>query len=229
VSVRTWHLVIGVITVHLIGAVASAQPFVWTENAGWMNWYASNGDDQGPMAEPDALSGYAWGENFGWLNLGVGGLVPDRPGQSGEDFGIGIDGDGFLYGFAWGENVGWVNFGPYLDSNGAIINICRCDDGVVDCLDKSCEPARARIRRGRLFGYAWSENLGWLNFDGQNQFVQILCPADVTADGVFNFFDVALFLTWFSESSLRADWNDDGLLDFFDVAGFLFDTSLGCP
>lgn len=54
------------------------------------------------------------------------------------------------------------------------------------------------------------------------------CPADLTGDGVLDFFDVQAFLNAFAGSAEVADWNADGVFNFFDVQGFLNDYSIGC-
>lgn len=185
---------------------AEAQHFAWSENTGWLNWSPSNGIMQGPAYEVDAISGFVWGENIGWINLGDGGVVPQPALQTGADFGVGIDEDGYLYGYAWGENVGWVNFGPFTEAD--------------------TEP---RFRRGRLLGFAWAENIGWINLDDDEHFVQLACPADLNGDGMLSFFDVSDYINRYTSGSLRADWNDDGMLNFFDVSGFISDYGQGCP
>lgn len=55
------------------------------------------------------------------------------------------------------------------------------------------------------------------------------CAPDLNADGVLDFFDVQLFLAWFSAHDDRADFNNDGDFDFFDVEEFLAAFSDGCP
>lgn len=55
------------------------------------------------------------------------------------------------------------------------------------------------------------------------------CRADLTGDGVLDFFDVAEFLQLFSDGDLAADFTGDSVLDFFDVAQFLQEFSDGCP
>lgn len=55
------------------------------------------------------------------------------------------------------------------------------------------------------------------------------CPADLTGDGVLNFFDVSLFLNAFNANDPLADITGDGLFNFFDVAEFIGDFSAGCP
>ncbi len=55
------------------------------------------------------------------------------------------------------------------------------------------------------------------------------CPADLTADGSLDFFDIAAFLTLFSSGDLAADFTNDAQLDFFDISAFLTAFSAGCP
>lgn len=55
------------------------------------------------------------------------------------------------------------------------------------------------------------------------------CRADLAADGVLDFFDVAAFLQLFADGDLGADFTDEGILDFFDVAAFLQEFADGCP
>jgi len=64
-----------------------------------------------------------------------------------------------------------------------------------------------------------------LDFDG----VPPVCVADLSGDGLLDFFDVSAFLSAFGAGDLSVDFNDDGLLDFFDVSGFLSAFSAGCP
>ena len=46
-------------------------------------------------------------------------------------------------------------------------------------------------------------------------------PADMTQDGVFNFFDVATMIRAYIDGSNIADFNDDGSLNVMDIMGFL--------
>ena len=210
-------------------AALAQDNFAWSENAGWLNWSAANGDDQGPRIVDGSLSGFVWGENIGWINLGDGGLVPDRALQTGSDFGVGIDAQWDLYGFAWSENCGWINFGPYEDGVGGPIEICRCDVGITDCADSSCVSAQPRIVRGVIRGYAWSENLGWVNMDDPDHQIQIACAPDMNFDGTLDFFDLSIFLGFLSNEDPRADWDDNGSFDFFALSGYLFFFNQGCP
>ncbi len=56
-----------------------------------------------------------------------------------------------------------------------------------------------------------------------------LCPADLTADGILDFFDISGFLTAFSAGIPAADFTGDGIFDFFDISAFLTAFSAGCP
>ena len=57
----------------------------------------------------------------------------------------------------------------------------------------------------------------------------VCCCLDLNEDGVLNFFDVSLFIQWYSTSDPGADYNDDGAIDFFDVSLFVQDFNAGCP
>jgi hypothetical protein len=55
------------------------------------------------------------------------------------------------------------------------------------------------------------------------------CDADLSGDGVLNFFDVSAFLAAYTAMDPAADFTDDGLFNFFDVSAFLAAYSAGCP
>lgn len=55
------------------------------------------------------------------------------------------------------------------------------------------------------------------------------CPADLSGDGVLNFFDVSAFLTLYLQQHPQADLSGDGLFNFFDVSAFLLQYQSGCP
>jgi len=56
-----------------------------------------------------------------------------------------------------------------------------------------------------------------------------VCAADITGDGMLNFFDVSAFLNLYAAGDLSVDFSDDGVLNFFDVSAFLSEFSAGCP
>lgn len=55
------------------------------------------------------------------------------------------------------------------------------------------------------------------------------CLADLTGDGLLNFFDVSAFLSAFNAMESVADFTGDGLYNFFDVSAFLSAFNEGCP
>jgi hypothetical protein len=55
------------------------------------------------------------------------------------------------------------------------------------------------------------------------------CPADLTGDGVLNFFDISAFLEAYGIMDSAADFTDDGNFNFFDVSAFLAAFAEGCP
>lgn len=55
------------------------------------------------------------------------------------------------------------------------------------------------------------------------------CLADLTGDGVINFFDVSAFLIAFNNEDPTADFTGDGSFNFFDVSAFLLAYAAGCP
>ena len=55
------------------------------------------------------------------------------------------------------------------------------------------------------------------------------CAADLTGDGVLDFFDVSAFLNAYNSMSAPADFTGDGVFSFFDVSAFLNAFNTGCP
>lgn len=55
------------------------------------------------------------------------------------------------------------------------------------------------------------------------------CVADLTGDGVLDFFDVSEFVGAFAAMDPSADLTGDGLFDFFDVSAFVQAFNVGCP
>ena len=56
----------------------------------------------------------------------------------------------------------------------------------------------------------------------------LTCDADLTGDGGIDFFDVSIFLGYFSAQDVRGDLNGDGVFNFFDVSTFLQIFGQGC-
>ena len=55
------------------------------------------------------------------------------------------------------------------------------------------------------------------------------CVADLTGDGVLDFFDISAFISAFGSQDPIADMTGDGNFDFFDVSSFIGLYSAGCP
>ena len=62
-----------------------------------------------------------------------------------------------------------------------------------------------------------------------NAVVVPICPADLDANCVLNFFDISRFLSLYSQGDLRVDFTSDEQLNFFDVSFFLSMFATGCP
>ncbi|MFZ1827387.1 MAG: hypothetical protein WAW42_01150, partial [Candidatus Competibacteraceae bacterium] len=120
-----------------------ANPYAWAENAGWLNFRATDGHVQ---VYADHLEGDVWAENIGWIRLGThtAGGTHTYANTSQNDYGINRSGN-TLSGYAWAENAGWINF---ASANGGGVTI-----------DAS----------GQVDGYAWGENIGWIKFAGTAQ------------------------------------------------------------
>jgi CSLREA domain-containing protein len=117
--------------------ISTTEKYAWTENAGWLNFAATNGNVQ---VYADHLEGYVWAENIGWIRLGSfsGGSAHTYSNTSNTDYGVNRAGTN-LSGYAWSENVGWINFNS---ANGG--------------------PVTLNVT-GQFDGYAWSENVGWIH------------------------------------------------------------------
>ncbi|MDQ7014121.1 MAG: GC-type dockerin domain-anchored protein [Planctomycetota bacterium] len=57
----------------------------------------------------------------------------------------------------------------------------------------------------------------------------VLCPADLTGDGVVDTQDFLLYLGAFAAGDRLADWNSDGEINTLDFLAYLGDWAAGCP
>jgi hypothetical protein len=217
-----------------------------------------DGVDAAELAAPEAtdnlyltytitdIPGSASGGGSAWLitiDLSGGGEfeVGDSDGvdASGNGFisgglGVDVDGDGlsdFAYGFNFRHPEGAVAFsGPGLAG-------------------PSPETAPGDVDSAALFDGSWDNFTGFFDFGGHEctepgfQWVPwasayiglyrnnviVDCFVDLNQDGSLDFFDIQIWLGWFSAHDPRADMNNDGVFDFFDVQIFLGLFSAGCP
>jgi hypothetical protein len=75
---------------------------------------------------------------------------------------------------------------------------------------------------GNFRGYAWSENLGWIKFDGTAgdntpYQVQVRCALDVNASGTVDVIDVQLVTSAFGLNVPAYDFNKDGVVNVSDI------------
>lgn len=95
------------------GTIDSAYKYAWNENAGWIDFGATEG---GVHISDTALTGYAFGESVGWISLNC----SNNSSCATADYKVQNDGAGNLSGYAWNENTGWINFNP--SAGGVTIN-----------------------------------------------------------------------------------------------------------
>ncbi|MBL4699471.1 MAG: hypothetical protein JKX70_11630 [Phycisphaerales bacterium] len=65
-------------------------------------------------------------------------------------------------------------------------------------------------------------------YESDRVYVILTCDADLSGDGLINFFDVAAFLGFFGAEDVRGDLTGDGNFNFFDVSLFLQLFGSGC-
>jgi len=92
------------------------------------------------------LHQFSWSENAGWMNWRQAGSPPGSQGVRIHS--------GYLTGMIWAENFGFVSLGQGPKNLASYTNLSGADHGVNLAAD------------GTLSGYAWGENVGWLNFSG---------------------------------------------------------------
>lgn len=111
-----------------------------------------------------------------------------------------------------GTSGGWIetgfNVGDFVDLTSTI----RVKFVASDLGDGSV--VEAGIDDVRIFGVSCSADT---------------CPADLTGDGILDFFDVSAFLSAYNAQDPAADFTGDGMFDFFDVSAFLNAFNAGCP
>lgn len=95
----------------------------------------------------DAVDKYSWGANIGWINwqgdVAHGAVFTDK----------------IASGFIWGANIGWITLGGGSPANGMRYSNTSVDDCGVN-VDSASDPSSYLLK-----GYAWSESMGWINFE----------------------------------------------------------------
>lgn len=103
-------------------------------------------------ASDGALSGYAWSENIGWIDFAPAGPYPAAPNYSAQRTGNNLEGwtriTGIAQAGAAGNSGGWEG---WMKLNGV------AQDG--SPYEVSINPTD-----GKMTGYGWSDELGWVDF-----------------------------------------------------------------
>ncbi len=123
------------------------------------------------------LQGWVWNSNLGWISLYCpAGVNAQNLGQQCSNgsytggYGVKIKADGTVYGEAWGDNVGWITF-----DNGAFSKVRVDADTNSNCVgqiygyttpDVTCASHGNNANEGHQYTYAWSDSVGWIDFDG---------------------------------------------------------------
>jgi hypothetical protein len=95
--------------------------------------------------------------------------------------------------------------------------------------------ARFDASTGRLRGFAWGENIGWLNMDDATTYVAAACYANCdgsTAAPVLNVNDFNCFLNSYAAGSAYANCDHSTVapvLNVNDFSCFLNKYAAGCP
>lgn len=127
--------------------------------------------DDDPTLGDFELRGWAWDDNLGWISFycppGVGatneGIACSNPSYTGG-YGVTVDPvTGNFSGYAWGDNAGWISFdNPGFSTVKVDATNPKCQGYVYSTVkpDPSC-PDHTKADTA-----AWSDNVGWFDFDG---------------------------------------------------------------
>lgn len=117
---------------------------------------------------------------------------------------------------------GWGGFGGKDDADGPVL-----PDGVTfaDVLSNVDEVVWSTFDPEEFYLFAFFD----VSLDNFGITRGSSCPADLSGDGVLDFFDVSSFINAFAVQDAQGDFNNDGAFDFFDVSGFINAFGAGCP
>jgi hypothetical protein len=145
--------------------------------------------DTGLAGSSQNVSGFAWSETIGWVSFN------STSGGGGIDYGVHVDPTtGVFSGFAWSEIIGWISFNE-SDLVGCPSGACQAKADL-SCPGNQCLVSgwakilangnwlrlRGQAQDGSAYGvwldkslspiefkdYAWSDQFGWLSFNGPN-------------------------------------------------------------
>jgi len=127
--------------------------------------------DGNPTVGDFEIQGWAWNDNLGWISFycpsGAGatnlGIACSNGSYTGG-YGVTIDpATGAFSGYAWGDNAGWISFdNPGFSQVKVDSTNPECQGYVYSTTlpDPSC-PVQTKAQTA-----AWSDNVGWMDFDG---------------------------------------------------------------
>ena len=153
-------------------------------------------------------------------------LVPDD-GALSDNFGyVAINGDTILAGAIFADTAAGTNSGAtYLYTRAGGSWVLRSK--ILPTEASAAFGVSASIGDQYTIIGAPGEGLG-----GVAYIFDLNCPAisaDITGDGMLNFFDVSAFLSAYTLNAPIADFNTDGQWNFFDVSAFLAAFAAGSP
>ena len=129
------------------------------------------------------VKGWLWNDNLGWISMYCEGGSNLGEACGAEDYGVTIDDAGNLHGYAWGDNTGWISF-----DNGGFSNV-KIDISQPECqgyVYGPTKPYAACPNHTKMDTMAWSDNVGWIDFDGVifpwYQVVEALTDANVVVE-----------------------------------------------
>lgn len=164
------------------------------------------------LTDIDSVHKFSWAENTGWMNW--------------RDANASLNGvrleSTFLAGWIWSGSTGWIHVGNGSPADG--LHYANADDSDYGV---NIDPAV-----GDLFGLAWGENIGWINFDTRAALAAFGDQASFdSAAGRFRGFAWSENVGWINLDDAThyvatrciANWNADGIFNTADFVAYLND------
>jgi hypothetical protein len=137
----------------------------------------------------DSAHPYAYGANVGWINA------------RGDATNGAVFGQSFCTGFLWSANCGWIGLGNGPTNGWQYSNTASNDWGVNHdgegrltgyayganigwvTFEQTHGQPRIDLRTGNLSGYAWGANVGWIGFSNSQAYVETMLSPGADTDG----------------------------------------------
>lgn len=163
--------------------------YAWNDIIGWVDFApALGGVFHNPDREPN-LSGWAWNDLYGWISFNFT--------EYELEWGVNLDPDAQFSGFAWSDNVGWIDYapaGPFPSTpnysakwdqetgeiSGWIHILSQGSSGYILMRDDTPTAYGVTLDpdTGAWSGYAWNEDLGWIQYD--HAYGNVITNLDIT-------------------------------------------------